>query len=112
MLLCISTISIILFLSPREEQVPRAHARALAKFTPVHHLKGGKLKLGQKCYFLGNACHAFFAWRLRKTTNGLSIFGFSKNVWPYWLGEVAKGSKSRQLKKNCFLLPAKIAISL
>ena len=32
---------------------PRAHARALAKFTPVHHWEGVELKLGRKRCFWG-----------------------------------------------------------
>ena len=39
---------------------PRARARALAYFTPVHHWEGGELKLDQKRYFWGKCSSSSF----------------------------------------------------
>ena len=45
---------------------PRARARALAKFTPIHHWEEGELQLGLKRNFLGKCISGRFCMTLEQ----------------------------------------------
>ena len=64
----IITLTIQTVIKPAR-RAPVLCARALAKFTPIHHWEGVNSNLAEIATFGGNAYQAVFARRWSKTTN-------------------------------------------
>ena len=99
---------------------PRGRARALAKFTPVHHWEGVNSNWAENATFWGNALYTVFAWHSSKTSNWtlkgnairndspVSYFWVQQNLWAIqgvWIGRRAH---KLPIWKNSISVPGQI----